>query len=79
MGRKSDSIILANIRGDDILFIERRHIIADGWRFDGKVAKFLAKHVRGRQFFRIIENGKQTHYHGWVELKGKTAEIVQWG
>lgn len=61
-----------DVRGDDALFIERKHFISE-WELDDEV-KTRFKTCEPT-FFRVIENHEQQHGHGWLE----NGKIIQWG
>jgi hypothetical protein len=68
-----DLSIGIDLRGDEALFIERRHIIHDGWTLDDEVREAIqGSHII---YFRVIDDGEYSSSHGWIE----DGRIVQWG
>ena len=64
-----------DVRGDFALFIESKHFKKDGWNL--KASTKLPRDNDDLVFIRVIENGKQTGSHGWINCKTKNVE--QWG
>jgi len=70
---KKDLTFGTDCRGDDALFIERKHFINE-WELDLEVNKFFQQ-ILSPTFFRVIYDGIESHSHGWIE----NGEIIQWG
>ena len=77
-----DLVFGEDIRGDEALFIESKHI--DGWDIDYSVRRLISESIRdgeinkgGVIFFRVIRDGIQQHGHGWISID--ELKIVQWG
>ena len=70
--RISDLTFGMDCRGDHAFFIEARHL--EGWTIDQEACNALIDEF-DPVFFRKIQNGVETHVHGWIEGN----EIVQFG
>jgi len=67
-----------DLRGDYALFIDVNHFV-DDWQVDDEATYAARADIEDEDdvcFFRVIENGKQRHGHGYVNHKGK---VEQWG